>query len=104
MSVTPSALTAKIRPAASVFFHVLNALMRSNPVHGTWLSRSVLRWSSAVFTIRKHWLNANRDAPACRASACCCSTVGSRQNLNVVCRVISTVSIAEPPDNLSDLV
>ena len=53
------------------------------------VSESVLRRVSAVFTIRRHWLNANRDAPACRDSTSCCSTVGSRQNRNVVCRHIT---------------
>ena len=43
----------------------------------------------AIFTIRRHWLNANRDAPACRANTSCCSTVGSRQKRNVVCRDVT---------------
>ena len=103
VSATPSVSTVNTRPASSVFFQALNALIRSNPVHGTSASGSVLRWVSAVFTIRRHWLNANLDAPACRASTSCCSTVGSRQNLNVVCRLISPVSIPQPTDNHPDL-
>ena len=93
VSTVPSASTVKTRPASSVFFQALNVLIRSNPVHGTPIVGSVLRWVSAVFTIPRHWLNANRDAPACRASTSCCATVGSRQNLNVVCRAILSVSI-----------
>jgi hypothetical protein len=43
-------------------------------------------------------LNANRAAPACRANTACCPTLGSRQNLNVVCRLI-TRSIPQATDN-----
>src|ERR1700722_11940642 len=50
----PSAPTANTRPASSVFFHVLNALIRSNSLHGTTVSGSVFRWVSAVFIIRRH--------------------------------------------------
>ena len=98
-SDTPSVSTMNTRPASSVFFHALKALIRSNAVHGTSMSWSVRRPVSAVCTRPKHWLNANREAPACRASTSCCLTVGSRQNLNVVCRLISAVSIPRPTDN-----
>src|ERR1700758_5395600 len=54
------------RPAASVFFHALNALIRSNGVHGTSTAGLAFRSVSAVFTILRHWLNANLDAPAWR--------------------------------------
>ena len=64
----PVGSTANTRPASSVFFHALNALIRSNPVHGTSTSGSRRRSVSAVFTSRRHWLNANRAAPACRAT------------------------------------
>lgn len=98
-SATPSVSTASTRPASWAFFHALNLLIRSNPDHGTSTPASVFRWMSAVFTMRRHWLNANRAAPACRASTSCCSTVGSRQMRNVVCRDISAVSIPAPTDN-----
>jgi hypothetical protein len=81
--------TLKTRPALSVFFHALNVLIRSKPVHGTSTSGVAFRWVSAVVSKRRHWLYANRDAPACRASSSFCSTVGSRQNWNVVCRDIT---------------
>src|SRR6516162_7618013 len=42
---------------------------------------------------------ANRDAPACRASTSHCSTVGSTQKRNVVCRDISPVSLPPPTDS-----
>jgi hypothetical protein len=58
-----------------------------------------MRRVSAVFTVRKHWLNANLDAPAWRANTSCCPTAGSRQNLNVVCRLISPATITRPTDN-----
>ena len=98
ISVTPSASTANTRAASSVFFQALNALIRSNPVHGTGTSGLVLRSVSAVLTMPKHSLKANRDAPACPASTSCCSTVGSRHNRNLVGRVISPVSIPPPTD------
>ena len=75
-SATPSVSTMNTRPASSVFFHALKALIRSNAVHGTSMSWSVRRPVSAVCTRPKHWLNANREAPACRASTSCCLTVG----------------------------
>lgn len=77
------------RPAASVFFQALKMLIRSKPVQGTSIPGSTRRSVSPAFTRRKHWLNANRAAPACRDSITSCSTVGSRQNLNVVCRAIN---------------
>ena len=98
VSAHPFGSTANTRPASSVFFHALNALIRSNPVHGTSTSGSRRRWVSAVFTRRRHWLNANRAAPACRANTSCCSTVGSRQKRNVVCRVIAPASIPPATD------
>lgn len=96
-SATPTVSTVNTRPAASVFFHPLKVLIRSNPVQGTVMLGSVRRADSAVLTMRRHWLNANRAAPACRDSTTACSTVGSRQNLNVVCRVIDS-SIAPGTD------
>src|SRR5882757_2443034 len=100
--MVPSVSTEKTLPASWVFFQALNVLIRSNPVHGTSVEGSDLRRVSPVFTIRRHWLNANLDAPACRANTCCCSTVGSRQNLNVVCRAISPVNIPQHTDNNPD--
>jgi len=84
VSATPVGSTVNTRPASAVFFHALNALIRSKPVHGTAILGSVLRPVSAVFTMRRHWLNANREAPPWRASTSDCSTAGSRQNRNVV--------------------
>ena len=80
------------------FLPPVERLIRSNPVHGTSTLGSVLQSVSTVFTIARHSLNANRAAPACRASTSCCSTVGSRQKRNVVCRVIAA-SIPQPTDN-----
>src|SRR5665647_1880062 len=39
-STSPLGSTTNRRPAASVFFHALNALMRSNPDHGTFTAPS----------------------------------------------------------------
>ena len=49
ISTSLTVSTTSTRPAASVFFHELNALIRSNPVHGTCVSGSVLRWVSLGF-------------------------------------------------------
>src|SRR3981189_3322162 len=43
------------------------------------------------------------STPACCASTPCCSTVGSRQNLNVVCRAISPASMPTHTDKHSDV-
>ena len=85
----PSASTLNTRPASSLLFQALNELIRSNPVHGTPVSWCALGAVSAAFTVTRHWLNANRDAPACRTSSARWPTVGSRQNLNVVWRDIT---------------
>ena len=86
----PAVSTVNTRPASSVFFHALKVLIRSKPVHATVMLGSVRRADKLVLTIRRHWLNANLPAPACRDSTTACSTVGSRQNLNVVCRAIDS--------------
>src|SRR5690606_7584514 len=79
-------------PAASERFHALKALMRSKPDQGT-LAGSVplpaCRFASSAFiTKRKHWLNAKREAPTCRRSACSCSRLGTSVKLKVVCRLM----------------
>src|SRR5690606_35683399 len=79
-------------PAASERFHALKALMRSKPDQGT-LAGSVplpaCRFASSAFsTKRKHWLNAKREAPTCRRSACSCSRLGASVKLKVVCRLM----------------
>ncbi len=87
-SATPEPSTTKRRPAFSVFFHALNALIRSNPVHGIFTAPSSvppLDASRAFRCSRRPWLNANRAAPSCRASARACSADGSAVNWNVVC-------------------
>src|SRR5690606_23220222 len=79
-------------PAASERFHALKALMRSKPDQGTWAGSVPLpacRFASSAFsTKRKHWLNAKREAPTCRRSACSCSRLGTSVKLKVVCRLM----------------
>jgi hypothetical protein len=103
ISPTPSAPTATTRPACSVFFHALKVLMRSNPLQGTATLGSVLRSVRAVLTVCRHWSNANREAPAWRASTSRCSSVGSRQNRKVVCLLMLRAVSHRPPTTPSTL-
>jgi hypothetical protein len=52
----PSRVTTNTRPAASLTFQALKALIRSNPDHGTLALGSVFRAARASVTSRKHWL------------------------------------------------
>jgi hypothetical protein len=54
--LVPSAATTKTRPASSVFFQALNALIRSNPDHGTTIDGSIFFAASASITSRGDWL------------------------------------------------
>jgi hypothetical protein len=63
-SVSPAVSTAKTRPASSVFFHALKALIRSNPDHNTFAVGSAQCCVKESFTMRRPWLNAKRDARA----------------------------------------
>jgi hypothetical protein len=76
-----------MRPAASLFFQALKALMRSSPDQGTVTDGSTRLAASASVTNRRPWLYANLDAPAQRASICSCAGVGSRESRNVVYRI-----------------
>jgi hypothetical protein len=63
----------------------LNALIKSNPDQGTVTIASTTRASKARLTSDKHWLNPNRDAPACRANTATCAGDASTVNRNAVC-------------------
>jgi hypothetical protein len=52
----PSEATTKTRPAPSLRFQALKALIRSNPDHGTRTCGSTRLAASASVTNRKHWL------------------------------------------------
>jgi hypothetical protein len=52
----PSRATMKMRPASSVLFQALNALMRSNPDQGTGTDGSTLLVARASMTSRSDWL------------------------------------------------
>jgi hypothetical protein len=69
LSMAPLEVTTNIRPASSLFFQPLKALIR-----------------------------ANRDAPACRASFEACAGVGASANRNVVYRTIA-LSVAGKHEN-----
>src|SRR5512132_946333 len=60
----------EIRPASSVFFQALNALIRSNLDLGTTTDGSVLLDARGAVISRNDWLSANLDAPAYRVSVC----------------------------------
>jgi hypothetical protein len=53
-SATPAVSTVNTRPAASVFFQALKALIKSKPVQGTFTPGSVRRSLSLVLTNRRH--------------------------------------------------
>ena len=55
-ATVPSGDTMNTRPAFSLFFHVLKALMRSYPDQGTFTDGSSRFLVSASVTNRRHWL------------------------------------------------
>ena|SRR5215211_2227652 len=51
----PLGATTNSRPASSLIFHLLNALIRSNPDHGTLTCGSICLASRALLTRSRHW-------------------------------------------------
>src|SRR5579859_5990037 len=95
----PPASTTNTRPASGEHFHALNALIKSNPDHGTTTIGSRPRPSNPRFTNPKHWLYANRAAPACRANTTNCPGEASTVNRNPV--NLPTTAVTPPPPTLS---